>query len=271
MAANSEAEQTEKEPSAREEVRPAPLVVHPPTRVELAWYGFAWSLVYPLSWLLWQPKVVGRENLPQTTPYIVAPVHRSNIDTFLTAYLTRRRLRFMAKEGVFSFHWAAKLFSSLGGFPVRRGTPDREALQICERALAAGEPVVLFPEGTRRSGPTVQPLLRGPAFVSLRANVPIVPVGIGGSERSMPVGSKWVRPTRTALVIGRPIWPPPSTGSGRVPRRMVDELTERLHSELQVLFDEAQRLTGQPVPGRDNQPGETSGVGQDRTPGGDPA
>ena len=239
-----EAEPAEVGPRGERELRVAELTVQPPTRLELTWYRIAWSIVFAPGWLLWRPKVVGRENLPQTTPYIVAPVHRSNIDTFLTAHITSRRLRFMAKEGVFSISWAAKLFSSLGGFPVRRGTPDRVALQICERALAAGEPVVLFPEGTRRSGPTVQELLRGPAFVALRANVPIVPVGIGGSERSMPVGSSWVRPSKTALVIGRPIWPPPASGTGRVPRRAIDELTDRLRSELQVLFDEAQRLAG---------------------------
>jgi 1-acyl-sn-glycerol-3-phosphate acyltransferase len=232
--------------SARVEREPqaAELMVRPPTRLELLWYRIVWSIVWPPGWLLWRPTVVGRQNLPQTTPYIISPVHRSNIDTFLTARITDRRIRFMAKEGVFSVNWIAKVFSSLGSFPVRRGTADRVALQICERALAAGEPVVLFPEGTRRSGPIVQELQRGPAFVALRANVPVVPVGIGGSERSMPVGSSWVRPSKVVLVIGRPIWPPPASGSGRVPKRAIDELTDRLHSELQVLFDEAQRLAG---------------------------
>jgi 1-acyl-sn-glycerol-3-phosphate acyltransferase len=185
---------------------------------------------------------VGRENLPQTVPYILAPVHRSYIDTVLVAYVTPRRLRFMAKEEVFSKAWSARLFGSLGGFPVRRGTPDREALQMCERALAGGEPVVLFPEGTRRSGLEVQPLFDGPAFVALRANVPIVPVGIAGSDRSMPPGAKWVRPVRVTLVIGKPIWPPPRSQSGRVPRRTVTELTERLRSDMQSVFDQAREL-----------------------------
>jgi 1-acyl-sn-glycerol-3-phosphate acyltransferase len=193
---------------------------------------------------MWRAKVVGKENLPQTVPYVLAPVHRSYIDTFLAAYVTSRRLRFMAKQEVFSRPWSAKLFGSLGGFPVRRGTPDREALQMCERALAGGEPVVLFPEGTRRSGPEVQPLFAGPAFVALRANVPIVPVGIGGSDRSMPPGAKWVRPVRVSVVIGRPIWPPPQPSSGRVPRRSVTELTQRLHGELQAVFDQARELAG---------------------------
>ncbi|MGA3218203.1 MAG: lysophospholipid acyltransferase family protein [Acidimicrobiales bacterium] len=222
----------------------AAAVVHPPTRAELAWYHFAWTLLYPPCWLMWRANVVGKENLPQTVPYILAPVHRSYIDTFLAAYVTTRRLRFMAKEEVFSKAWLAKLFGSLGGFPVRRGTPDREALQMCERALAGGEPVVLFPEGTRRSGPEVQPLFAGPAFVALRANVPIVPVGIGGSDRSMPPGAKWVRPVRVGVVIGRPIWPPPQSPSGRVPRSSVTELTERLRSELQAVFDQARELAG---------------------------
>jgi 1-acyl-sn-glycerol-3-phosphate acyltransferase len=138
----------------------------------------------------------------------------------------------------------AKLFNSLGGFPVRRGTPDREALRMCEQFLAAGEPVVLFPEGSRRSGPVVQPLFAGPAFIALRANVPIVPLGIGGSERAMAKGARLIRPTRIALAVGRPIWPPPVGEGGRFPRRAVDELTERLHKELQEVFDTAQALAG---------------------------
>ena len=130
-------------------------------------------------------RFTGLENLPQTTPYVLAPVHRSYIDTLLAGYVTTRRVRFMGKEEMWRTPWVAKLFNSLGGFPVRRGTPDREALRICEQFLAAGEPVVLFPEGSAPVRAVVQPLFAGPAFVALRANVPIVPLGIGGSERAM--------------------------------------------------------------------------------------
>jgi len=218
--------------------------LRPPTRGELAWYRLCWSLLWGPCWLVWRAKVVGRENLPTTTPYVLAPVHRSYIDTVLTAYLTPHRHRFMAKSGVFDKPWRAKVFGSLGAFPVRRGTADREALGVCERALAVGESLVLYPEGTRGSGPVLRPLLNGPAFLALRANVPIVPVGIGGSERSMPIGAKWLRPTHVAMVVGKPIWPPPSPGTARVPRRVVDELTDRLRSELQAVFDEARSLAG---------------------------
>ena len=62
---------------------------------------------------------------------------------------------------------SAWVLSALGGFPVVRGTADREALQRCIAVLEAGEPLVLFPEGERKSGPIVQPLFDGAAYVAL--------------------------------------------------------------------------------------------------------
>ena len=226
----------------------------PPTRGELAWYGVARTLVLGLCWLMWRMSVHGREHVPQTTPYVIAPVHRSYLDTLFAACVTRRRARFMGKEEMWARPWVARLFTSLGAFPVRlqgqsgtgtrRGTADREALRRCQAALAGGEPVVMFPEGTRRSGPVVQPLFDGPAFVALRMNVPIVPVGIGGSERAMPVGAKWMRPARIAIVVGKPIWPPPRPGGAPVPRAAVAEMTSKLQEALQVVFDDARRRVG---------------------------
>jgi 1-acyl-sn-glycerol-3-phosphate acyltransferase len=72
--------------------------------------------------------------------------------------------------------------------------------------------------------------------------VPLVPLGIGGSAKAMPVGSKLVRPHKVVLVVGDPILPPVGDGTGRVKRRVVREMTERLRDEVQSLYDEAQRL-----------------------------
>ena len=102
----------------------------------------------------------------------------------------------------------------------------------------------MFPEGTRRSGPVVEDLFDGPAYVAARTGVPLVPVGIGGSDEAMPVGAKFIRPHRIVLVVGEPIAPPPGDGTGRVRRRVVRELTERLRTSVQALYDEARRLAG---------------------------
>lgn len=224
-------------------VRPlAPDALHPPSKAEVIWYKCAWALVFSAAFFVWRIKVTGRENLPREGPFILAPVHRSYADTIFAAYVTRRRVRFMAKEEIFAKPWSRRLFSSLGGFPVRRGTPDREALRLCQEVLAIGEPLALFPEGTRRSGPLVQDIFSGAAFVALRAGVPLVPVGIGGSDKAMPPGAKMVRPAHIGVVIGKPIYPPARNETGRVPRNAVEELTTRLQKELQVVYDEARAL-----------------------------
>ena len=154
---------------------------------------------------------------------MLAPVHRSYIDTPISSCLTRRRLRFMGKDTLWKRQVVGWLLSSLGGFPVTRGTADREALRRCIAVLEAGEPLVLFPEGERKSGPIVQPLFDGAAYIALQAGVPIVPVGIGGSERVMPKGAKVHLPAQGARDRRRadhPAGPRARAGShARRPRR----------------------------------------------------
>jgi 1-acyl-sn-glycerol-3-phosphate acyltransferase len=104
----------------------------------------------------------------------------------------------------------------------------------------------MFPEGTRQSGPEITAMFDGPAYVAGRAQVPILPVGIGGSERALGKGARIPRPTKLVLLVGEPIAPPAPGPNGRVPRRAVRETTEDLRRDLQVLFDEAQALAGTP-------------------------
>jgi 1-acyl-sn-glycerol-3-phosphate acyltransferase len=200
--------------------------------MDKALYRFCRGAVHGFARLYWHLSITGTEHLPASGPYIVAPVHRSNVDTPLVGTITRRRLRFMGKDSLWKRRAAARFLSALGGFPVHRGTADRDALRRCIEVIEGGEPLVLFPEGTRQSGPVVQKLFEGAAYVSARTGVPIVPVGIAGSERAMPKGSKMVHPSRVRIVLGPPIPPPPSRS-----RRSVHELTERLHAELQRLLD----------------------------------
>jgi cytidylate kinase len=183
------------------------------------------------------------ERVPATGPFVLAPVHRSNLDTVLMA-MVPRRLRFMGKDSLWKVKAAAWLVSALGGYPVNRSEADRDALAHTIEFLAAGEPVVLFPEGTRKSGPRVQPLFDGAVYVAARTQVPIVPVGIGGSERAMGRGSRFIRPVRIHIVIGQPIAPPTLKASGRVPRRAVQQASDELREILQQLYDEAQVRAG---------------------------
>jgi len=208
-------------------------------------YRIMRAIVVGISVGYTRARVVGRHNIPKTGAFLLAPIHRSSIDTPLAAAVTRRRLRFMGKDSIWKFAPIGWIISALGAFPVTRGTADREALKRCISVLESGEPLVLFPEGTRQSGPEVHPLFDGAAYVAVKAGVPIIPVGIGGSEGVMPKGSKMIFPRKCVIVVGEPIMVPKDE-TGKVPRSAVKELTDTLSRDLQRLFDEAQQLAGTP-------------------------
>jgi 1-acyl-sn-glycerol-3-phosphate acyltransferase len=205
-------------------------------------YGACRAAILAVCRLYWRVTYEGLENLPDAGAYIVAPVHRSFIDFGLVAGMTRRRLRYMGKDSLWKFKWPGRLFSSLGAFPVHRGAADREALRRCIEVIEGGEPLVLFPEGTRRSGPVVEELFEGTAYVAARTGVPIVPVGIGGSERALQKGKRLPRPVKVHVIVGPPIEAPPVAEGRRNPSRSALRATsERLRKEVQTLFDQAER------------------------------
>ncbi|MEZ5374181.1 MAG: (d)CMP kinase [Microthrixaceae bacterium] len=183
-------------------------------------------------------EIVGKERLPRTGPYILAPSHRSGLDFLFAAMVTRRRVRWMAKESLWKYPALGSFVDVMGGFRVNRGTADRHSLRVAEAILADGQPLVVFPEGTRRNGPLVEDLFDGVAWLSSRQRVPVVPVGLAGTEEAMSTGTRLPRPGKIVIWIGEPLWPdvPPV---GRAPRSEVTAFTERLLPELQDALDRA--------------------------------
>lgn len=209
-------------------------------------YRIVRAVVVFIGKVYFRISVRGREHVPATGPFILSPIHRSFLDTPAVAAVTRRRMRYMGKESLWRTRFGGWFFSTAGGFPVQRGSADRDALRAGTEVLERGEPLVLFPEGTRQAGPVVTPLFQGAAYLACRTGAPIVPVGIGGSEAAMRKGSKMVWPHKMTIVVGEPLWPPPPGPSGRVPRKAITELSDRLAAAIQPLFDEAQVWAGTP-------------------------
>ena len=213
-------------------------------RWEIALYRFIRGLILGVAKVFGRIKIIGRSNIPRDRPFILAPVHRSNIDFALVSLVTTRRMRYMGKDSIFKFKFLNPFFRALGAFPVHRGAADREALRTSMAVIESGEPLVMFPEGTRQSGPVVPELFDGPAYVAAKTGVQIIPVGIGGSEAAMPKGSKFIHPAKLVLIVGQPLDPPGPRESGGTSRRAVKELTDQLRGELQKLFDEAETRAG---------------------------
>ncbi len=200
------------------------------------------GIVVAICRVVFRVRVVGRDRVPRGGAYVVAPSHRSILDVPFTAAITRRRIRFLAKQELFSTRIGAALFLRLGAIPVERGTTDRAALRACDAVLVEGDPIAVFPEGTRRQGPRIAELFHGAAYLALRRGVPIVPVGVGGSEEILPRGSVVPRPHRVVVVVGEPIVPDGGASARR--RSDVVALTAELQTRLQDCFDEARRRAG---------------------------
>ncbi len=190
-------------------------------------YRFFWSLLWLFSKAWFRFRVVGKEHLPRDEPYILSPVHRSYLDTPVGGMVTARRLRFLGKESLWKSRLGGRFLTIVGGFPVERGTADRAALRACQEVLERGEPMVMFPEGTRRFG-FYQAL--GLRHVGLQLN------SLGGpGDRA-----RYIEILRDYLAAHR------------------EELTEELRQALQVVFDEAQQLAGRPARPRPEE-ADTSG------------
>ena len=216
----------------------------PPSSLTRVSYACVRALIRLVAVLFGRVRVIGAEKVPPSGAFVLAPVHRSNVDFALTSLVAKRPMRYMGKDSIWKSRPLGRFVSMLGAYPVHRGAADRESLRVTTEIIERGSPVVVFPEGQRRSGPTVEDLFDGPAYLAARTGVPIVPMGIGGSERMMPKGAKMLRPSKLVLLVGDPISPPPPTDGGRVSRSAVRELTAKLQVEVQRLFDEAQALAG---------------------------
>ncbi|MET1040228.1 MAG: lysophospholipid acyltransferase family protein, partial [Acidimicrobiales bacterium] len=103
-----------------------------PTLLSRWFYRSVWSLIWGAGKIMFRIEVHGRDNIPATGAFILAPgAHRSNIETFVVSLVTRRRMRFMGKDSLWKYAGPDWFFSSLGGFPINRDGADREALTQC--------------------------------------------------------------------------------------------------------------------------------------------
>ena len=201
----------------------------------MSFYRFARAVVLSVCKVMFRVRVVGRENVPRSGAYIVAPSHRSILDVPFSAFMTTRHDPLPGQGRALLHRVGNLLFTALGAVRVERGTADRAALRALEAELARGEPVAVFPEGTRESGPRIAPLFDGAAYLAVKLGVPIVPVGVGGSEDILPKGKLLPRPRRVAVVVGKPDPPAgpgrprPARGSHQAHRRARGRAPARLH------------------------------------------
>lgn len=183
----------------------------------------------------YRTRIIGEECVPAEGGYILAGNHVSYLDPCLLWCHERRPTHFIAREDLFELPVIGWALPRLWAFPIKRGAADREAIQRATELLKLGEPVGIFPEGTRqRPGESGELELgeahAGVAFIAMHANVPVVPVGIAGTEKALPRGAKLPRFPRVTVRYGVPVCPDEFTEGGRKERTaaMTAEIMRRI-------------------------------------------
>lgn len=180
-------------------------------------------------------EVTGAEGVPSEGPALLTPNHESMWDVPLLAVASPRPLVFMGKQEVFSGPIKSWFFTLLGGFPVRRGGRDSEAMRRSLAVVRSGRVLCLYPEGTRHPGEALGPFLPGAAWIALAEGVPLVPVGIRGADEIWSRGRLIPRRTAVRVAFGQPIEVPrePRTAARR---SRVEEVTAELRERVAGLL-----------------------------------
>lgn len=168
---------------------------------------------------LYRTRFIGTHHVPAEGA-ILAGNHVSYLDPVLLWCGAPRPVRFMAKADLWDKPVVGWALPRLWAFPVRRGEPDRAAISAATAFLQDGELVGIFPEGTRHraADDSLGDANEGVAFIAMRAGVPVVPVGIAGTDAVMPPGARIPRFPRVTFAYGPPIDPASFATGGRKER-----------------------------------------------------
>lgn len=170
-------------------------------------YGFSRWLIRLLLRLKYGFKVEGGDSVPATGGIIVAANHCSYLDPPVLACALKRRVRFMARDTLFSNAFARWYFPRVGVIPLDRTRGDLAALRKAISLLKEGHAVALYPEGTRSPDGKLQEAKGGIGFLIAKGGVPVVPMHISGTYEALPKGQGKLAKSRISVRIGEPISP----------------------------------------------------------------
>lgn len=199
-------------------------------------YWIVKGILTPTLSLLYRVRVEGRENLPKDGAFILAPNHRSFMDSMFLGYVVRRRVTFVAKAEYFHSWKTRWIFRGAGQIPIDRngGEHSKRGLDSALDVLQAGGILALYPEGTRSRDGLLHRGQTGVARLAARAGVPIVPVGILGTDEIMPPDAP--RPHGSGSVTLR-FGSPVAANIDPADRSALRSFTDELMREIQLLSE----------------------------------
>ena len=168
-------------------------------------YKASYHTVGPLLRGLWRVHATGVHHVPEKGPAILASNHLSYTDHYFLPAVVPRQIFFISKAQHFDVPVQRWLFEQWGVIPLRRGEGDSEAFARSLQILSEGKLFGIYPEGTRSMDGKLHKGRTGVARLALMAKVPVLPVGMVGTDKVLPKGKKMPSMHKVTVHIGAPM------------------------------------------------------------------
>lgn len=196
------------------------------------YHFFKWSMVSPIFHAYFRGRIYGTENIPQKGALVAVCNHGSYFDPPILSNCLRRPVAYMAKEELFKIPILKQAIELYGAYPVKRTMSDRAAIREALTALEQGWVVGIFLTGTRTpDGRITNPKL-GAAAIAAKAQVPLLPVSLWGTEKILRKGSSFPSPVPITARIGELIDPPSSSK-----REELQQVTDKCAAVINAMHD----------------------------------
>jgi 1-acyl-sn-glycerol-3-phosphate acyltransferase len=193
--------------------------------------------------------VLHRERLNRAGPYLLACTHLSHIEPMIVSTLVKRPIHWMARIEFYRVPILGWTLRNTGTFSVNRQGVPVKAIRTAIRLIHEGGVVGIFPEGGCRKGMDLAfrggRIKQGVATIACRAQAPIVPVVIVGTDRMTDV-ERWLpgKYGRVWVVVGEPILPPAYPTRGPDRKRTRQQLAQQVEAAYVALYQEILSTTG---------------------------
>ena len=175
-------------------------------------YEVVHTVLPPVLKAIWRPRVTGLDNIPDAGGVIIASNHLSFVDSVVIPSVVSRKVVFLAKSDYFNGRGVKGTaqrwwFEGIGMLPVDRDNTQSaiDSLDTALEVLGRGEAFGIYPEGSRSRDGRLYRGRTGVAHLALTAGVPVVPVGLVGTEKIQPIGSTYPKVAKVSVAFGVPL------------------------------------------------------------------
>ncbi|KGG04103.1 1-acyl-sn-glycerol-3-phosphate acyltransferase [Prochlorococcus marinus str. MIT 9321] len=187
--------------------------------------------VLPIYKFVFKGHLIGRENIPKKDSFIMVSNHGSLLDPPFLGHALGRNISFMAKAELFKIPFLGFIIKACGGYPVKRGIADKNAIKNACKKLSNDNCIGIFIDGTRQKNGRVNKPKQGAALLAFKNQKLLLPVAIVNSHRL--IRFKFFIPLFSKIVIkvGKPVQPPQSSS-----REDLYSVTLRLQDKINKLI-----------------------------------